>query len=151
MKLIAIVLTAAALLSLVPASARAQSNAGGAFLGALAGALIGGILSRHFDLASDRREQAELDSVRRTTEDETALKMLATSLEEFAVDPNGAYPATLNDLGPLYLNWNPGFRKAILRPAIALMAASTPRSTTCADRTARARPASSSSTRSRWG
>jgi hypothetical protein len=79
----------------------------GALLGAFFGAFLGELLGHHVALQSDVHEQALLDNTRRTSEDEAALKTLATSLEEYAVDHNGEYPAALEDLPKLYLSTPP--------------------------------------------
>jgi hypothetical protein len=101
------VLVAVAALSLPSEPARAQNSTAGALLGGFVGALIGELVGHHIALQSDVREQEMLDAVRRTSEDEAALKGLATALEEYAVDHNGTYPATLAALGPPYLSRQP--------------------------------------------
>lgn len=96
----AVAILAAALLA--PVSAAASS--GGDWFGPFVGALLGEIIGHRVALRSDVRMQQQLDSQRRTTEDETALRGIATALDEYAVDHNGAYPASLDALRPLYYN-----------------------------------------------
>src|ERR1700730_8727924 len=94
----------------VAPAAAANGNAG-TFIGGFLGALLGELFARHIAVSADRRAQAELLRNEMTREDEANLKQLATTLEEYAVDHNGAFPKQFADLRPLYLPamlWVPG-------------------------------------------
>jgi hypothetical protein len=94
---------AAATLSVFgPVPAQAIGGDTGSWIGAFVGALLGEIVGHHFVLRSDQHIQEQLDLERRTDEDEAALKGLATALEEYAVDHDGTFPATLDALRPTY-------------------------------------------------
>ncbi|MDQ6781563.1 MAG: type II secretion system protein GspG [Candidatus Eremiobacteraeota bacterium] len=88
-------------------SAPVASGTGNALLAGFVGALLGELLGRTIIRRAAQQELAAEQELRRerlTEDDEARLKMIATALEEFSVDNGGAYPATLADLKPPYLN-----------------------------------------------
>jgi len=98
------------------APVRAAGGNAGAIIGGFIGALLGEILGHRIAIQADQRAEAQLQHDRLTRDDETNLKMIATSLEEYAVDHNGAYPATLAGLVPTYMRapaWIPGSDPAV--------------------------------------
>lgn len=110
---LACVVAAAVLLvpfSSVPASAQSAalaSGSGNALVAGFVGALLGELLGRTILRRTAQQELAAEQELRRerlTEDDEARLKTIATALEEYSVDNSGAYPATLADLKPPYLN-----------------------------------------------
>ena len=104
-RFIAAATLAATLGTLSPASA--ATNNAGTWIGTFVAALLGSLIGHHITLRQDERIQAAADARRRTEEDEGGLKTIATALEEYAVDHNGAFPSSLDALKPLYYNRPP--------------------------------------------
>jgi hypothetical protein len=82
-----------------------------AFWGGLIGGVAGGLLAvllfgHHRQMPTPEDQLAAMAEVRREQMTETDIaneKMIATSLEEYAVDNGGKYPPTLGKLVPTYV------------------------------------------------
>ena len=84
----------------------AANGAANAFIAAFVGALLGELLGKNMTRKSAERELAAEEELRRkqlTERDESGLKSIATAIEEYRVDNNGAYPKSLDALSPTYL------------------------------------------------
>jgi hypothetical protein len=72
------------------------------FLGGLIAVLLFGRRHPGSPAGDELAQMAQVRSQQLAEMDVANLKSLATSLEEFAVDHNGSYPAELSDLVPTY-------------------------------------------------